>query len=265
MASDAAGERTSQVDRASPLPLYVQVKQALRAGFAAGRWKPGDLLPGEHELCRIFEVSRIVVRQALQDLAVEGLVVKERGKGTFVARPKISGGLVQELTGFYSDMIARGYRPVTRVLRQEVVAADAPVAEALGLEAGARVVQLDRLRFVEDQPIVLVTTYLPHELCAAVLGEDLSGQSLYAVLEEKCGLVIETGRRTLEAVAAGKEEARLLGVELGAPLMKLDSVSLLADGTPVEYYRALHRGDRSRFEVKLIRSREGRAERGGAT
>jgi GntR family transcriptional regulator len=244
------------VDHDSPIPYYVQVKESLRAHIEGGDWQPGDQLPGELELCQLFDVSRTVIRQALREMKHEGLVVRRKGKGTFVAEPKIVEGLFQKLTGFFQDMVERGHRPVTRVLKQEVVRADPKVAAYLRVEPGTQVLQIDRLRFVEDEPIVLVTTYLPYALCPQILNADLSSQSLYALLEECHGYVIARGHRTLEAVPANEYEAPLLQVEPGAPLMLLDSVSYLEDDTPIEYYHALHRGDRSRFEVELVRIRE---------
>lgn len=101
-----------------------------------------------------------------------------------------------------------------------------------------------------------MTTYLPYHLCPQLLQTDLTRQSLYAFLEHTCGLIIVRGRRTLEAVLAQGYEARLLKVPAGAPLIALDSISYLNDGTPIEYYHAYHRGDRSRFEVELLRVRE---------
>ncbi len=117
-------------------------------------------------------------------------------------------------------------------------------------------VQIDRLRFVEDDPLVLVTTYLPYQLCPQLVEADLTHRSLYEFLETVCGLTLARGRRTIEAVAADDYQAGLLRIEPGAPLILLDSVSYLEDGTPIEYYKALHRADRSRFEVELIRSPE---------
>jgi GntR family transcriptional regulator len=107
---------------------------------------------------------------------------------------------------------------------------------------------------VRETPFVHVLTFLPFSLCPELLAEDLARQSLYAVLEGKCGLAIARGHRTFEAVAANARQAELLQVDRGAPLVMLDSVSFLDDGTPVEYYRAFHRGDMSRFEVELIRA-----------
>jgi GntR family transcriptional regulator len=109
---------------------------------------------------------------------------------------------------------------------------------------------------VNGEPIVLVTTYLPYIICPGLLEADLRQQSLYKFIEAECGLFIVRGRRTIEAVPANEYEAQLLQVEKGAPLILLDSVSYLEDGTPAEYYHAVHRGDRSRFEVELVRRKD---------
>jgi GntR family transcriptional regulator len=119
------------------------------------------------------------------------------------------------------------------------------------------VIEIERVRSVLNEPIVLVTTYLPYDLCPALLQEDLTNQSLYRLLESKYNLRIERGRRTIEAVAANDREAQLLKVRKNAPLVLLDSVSYLGDGRPIEYFHALHRGDRARFEVEPVRLRPG--------
>jgi GntR family transcriptional regulator len=247
------------VDRNSYIPYYAQVKEALKELLESQLLASGDQIPGEAELCQAFGVSRTVIRQALDELEYEGLIVREQGKGTFVAEPKISGGLAQRLTGWYQDMVAQGYSPVSKVLKQELVPANPKVAASLHVEVDAPVIEITRLRFVQGEPIVLVTTYLPAKLCSQVLQADLSSQSLYAFLESHCGLVLARGHRTLEAALASEHEARLLQVRIGAPLIRLESVSYLQDGTPLEYYSALHRGDRTRFEVELVRV-EGKGE-----
>jgi len=244
------------IDRNSPLPYYVQMKDAIKQQIDHGHWHPGDIVPGEPELCRMFDVSRSVVRQALKELSYEGLVVRQKGKGTFVAEPKINESLVQKLTGFYQDMIDRGLDPVTQVLNQEVIPASSKIASRLSVQLGDPIVQIDRLRLIQGEPIVLVTTYIPQAVCPNLVKVDLSRGSLYAYLEGECNLTLARGRRTIEAVPANDREASLLGVKKGAPLILLESVTFLADGTPIEYYRALHRGDRSRFEVELVRIRQ---------
>ncbi len=246
-------ELHTAIDRNSYVPLYVQVRDALRDMIEQGGLQAGEQLPGEPELCRMFNVSRTVIRQALRDIELDGSIVRHKGKGTFVAEPKLREGLFQELTGFYQDMANKGHAPISEVLTQEVVPASRKVAAQLKVRPSTPVVQIDRLRFVDDEPIVFVTTYLPEARCPGLVSADLKHQSLYAYLLSEYGLAIERGHRHLEAVAAGEHEAKLLQVKKGAPLILLDSVSYLADGTPIEYYHALHRGDRSRFEVELIR------------
>lgn len=246
----------TDIDRESYVPLYIQVMDAVQEYIEQGDAEPDEKLPGEPELCRMFDVSRTVIRQALRELEHEGLIVREKGRGTFVAEPKIRESLFQELTGFYQDMEAKGHPPVSDVLKQEIVAAPRRIAGFLELQIGAPVIQIDRVRYVDDEPIVFVTTYLPYELCPKLLEADLAHASLYAFLEEEYEIVIARGRRILEAVPANEREAQLLQVDEGDPLVLIDSVSYLADGTPIEYFHALHRGDRSRFEVELIRVRE---------
>lgn len=241
------------IDHSSPIPYYVQVKEVLKDHIARGDWRVGSQLPSESELCELFNVSRTVVRQALQALMFEGLIVRRKGRGSFVAEPKIKESLAQQLTGFYDDMVSQGYVPVSQVLKQELVHASAKVASCLEISPGSKVVEIQRLRFVQDEPLVLVTTFLPYTLCPQVLHADLTRQSLYAFLRTRCNATIMRGHRILEAVQANEYEADLLKIKKGAPLIMLESISYSDDGTPIEYYHALHRSDRLRFEVELIR------------
>jgi len=241
------------IRRDSPVPYYYQLEGFLREQIQHGTWKPGEKIPSEAELCAAFDVSRTVVRQALNELVQEGVLYRRKGKGTFVSEPKIRESLVQHLTGFYEDTVALGLKPSTKVLEQKVIPAAPKIADALGLEEGDPVIMIDRLRFVDGEPILLVITYVPYRLCPELVNEDVSTQSLYAILEKKYGLELIYGRRTLEAVAATKEEAELLQIEEGDPIVLLRSISYLKDGGPIEYFKAIHRGDRSRFEVELFR------------
>jgi GntR family transcriptional regulator len=242
----------------------VQLRDLVAERIQTEAWQPGDRVPSEVELCARFALSRTVVRQALSELVHDGLVVREQGKGSFVARPKISEGLVQRLTGFHEDMARQGLRPVSKVLRQEVAPATATVARHLDVATGEPLIVIDRLRFIAQEPLVLVKTYIPERMCPRLTEIDLSQRSLYDVLASEADLVITRGRRWIEAVAASATQASLLGVETGAPLIRLESVSYLADGSPVEYYDAIHRSDRARFEVELVRLDPGwPAEKGG--
>ena len=249
--------RSDVIRRDSPIPYYFQLEGFLKEEIESGRWNPGQQIPSEAEFCEAFGVSRTVVRQALNELVNEGLLYRRRGKGSFVARPKIAESLVQNLTGFYEDMVAKGLTPITQVLEQKLIPASKKVAGMLSLKEGDQVIKMDRLRSINNEPILIVTTFMPYQICPALLEEDLTKRSLYAVLEDRYKLEIARGRRTLEAISASEEDAKLLGIEEGDPLVLLKSVSYLKDGRPIEYFEAKHRGDRSRFEVELIRIKGG--------
>jgi GntR family transcriptional regulator len=255
MVMDRPSARHFTIDFKSNIPYYVQLMNVMNELIRDKTWKPGGQIPGELELCKEYGVSRTVVRQALRELEFSGIVTRRKGKGTFVAEPKINEGLAQKLTGFYQDMIERGLKPGTKVIHQRVVPCNEKVAGFLQIAPGTQVIDINRLRSVEDAPIQLVNTFIPYDLCPKLAEVDLTNRSLYAYLEEECGVFISHGRRYIEAVAANDQEARLLEVERGAPLVMLDSISYQADGRPVEYYHAVHRGDRSRFEVELVRYR----------
>lgn len=249
-------ETNIAIDFNSHIPYYIQLIDALKGKIQSGEWQAGDQIPSELDLCGAYGVSRTVVRQSLREIELEGLITRRKGKGTFVAEPKISESLAQKLTGFYQDMVERGHSIETQVLHQKLVPADKKIAGYLRLDPGTIVIDIKRLRFIKGEPIVLVSSYLPLHLCPDLAEADITNRSLYEYLENNCGVIISYGRRTIEAVAANQTEANLLQVEVGAPLILLDSVSFLEDDTPIEYYHAVHRGDRSRLEVELVRIKE---------
>lgn len=254
MADEKATTMRGRIEPGSPVPYYFQLRELIRAEIEEGRWLPGAQIPSEHELCEMLDVSRTVVRQALGGLVHDGLLRRRKGLGTFVAKPKISGALIQSLTGFHEDMLAKGFMPRTCVMEQGVVPADELVAEKLGIALAEPVVHITRIRSVDDTPIHLVTTWLPHDLVEGLEDVDLTDRSLYLTLEERFDLHIDHGRRMLEAVAADKRDAAWLQVRVGEPLLFLRSVTYLDGGRAIEYYEARHRGDRTVLEVDLVRA-----------
>jgi len=242
------------IEKNSPVPYYHQLKLYLKREIESGNWSPEQKLPSEAEFCTHFDISRTVVRQAIKELQSEGYLSTEKGKGTFIARPKIIEGFVQSLTGFYGEMVKRGYKVTTHILKQELTPASRTVAEALEVELHTPVIMLSRLRMLNDEPSVYVTTYIPQDVCPMLLEADLENKSLYDFLEHcGCGLMIHKGKRYISVSMANEYEASLLHMEVGAPLIELDSVTYLKNGRPLEYFHALHRGDRTRFEVDLIK------------
>jgi GntR family transcriptional regulator len=240
------------LDRAEGRPLYYQLKQWISDQIAGGRFPPGSRLPDEQQLSSSLGVSRGVVRQAMSELAFEGLVSKQQGRGTFVAEPKVEAGLMSQLPGLAADAAAHGQSVSSHVLGLDEVPAGEVVAQSLGIAEGTPVVRLERLRSIDAEPLVLALTYLPSVLAHGLLDVDLEGEvSLYAVLARDFGLPVVAARRRVEAAVAGAREARLLTVRRGAPLLVLRSVSHTTGGRPLEYFAALHRGDRCAFAASL--------------
>lgn len=240
------------LDRSSPIPLYYQVKQHISAQIATGRLVAGRQLPGEHDLCRLYDVSRTVIRQALNELGYEGLIDRRRGKGTFVAAAKVPEGLMSGLAGLADDVAQRGQTLESRVLTLREEPATASVAARLELPAGEPVVELERQRLVDGQPWVLTVSYLPARLVPGLVDRNLGGrESLYRIMREEYGLPIISSTRRVEAAVADEREAPLLGIREGDPVIVLRSLSVTAGNRPVEYFVAHHRGDRSAFEVVL--------------
>ena len=241
------------IDRTSPMPYYHQLKQILLADIERRGLRAGARLPGDHELCLTYDVSRTVVRQALTELEYAGVIERLKGRGTFVAGPKVNEGLAQSLTGLFEDAEARGSHLRSEVRSLESRRADSRVAAELGVEVGHPVVHIERLRFVDDVPWVLTVTDLPEEIAPGLVDEDLTEQSLYRLLEQSYGVRLARGRRTIEASVASPSLASDLGVRAGSPVLVLRSLSVNAEGRPVESFVAFHRGDRSRMEVELTR------------
>jgi GntR family transcriptional regulator len=238
------------IDRSSLIPFYHQLKRLLLEQIDRDGSVPGDRLPSDHQLCERYQVSRTVVRQALTELEFEGVIVREKGRGTFLAQPKSSQGLVQSLTGLYEDAASRNMMLRSEVRRLATVPADASVAAEFGLPAGDPVVVLDRLRFIDDLPWVLVTTYLPAGLIPDLETEDLVNGSLYQVMD-RYGVRPVSGRRSVEARTANAALARDLQIARGGAVLLLSSVGSDRTGRVVEVFHAFHRGDRTRFDVAI--------------
>lgn len=235
------------------VPLYLQLKEAIWEQIEAGRLTPGDPLPSERELSVKYGISRMTCRQAIGELVAEGVLYRQRGKGTFVANPKISQGLLA-LTGFTEDMTARGLTPGAILLDVRETPATPRVVDMLDLQIDRTVVQIERLRTANGQPMALEACHLPARLCPGLADAAGLTGSLYRLLKEEYGFELARARESLEAVLASRTEAVRLGVKPGAPLLLIERISYDRAGRPVEYVRSLYRGDRYRFNAELIRT-----------
>ncbi|MCX7938213.1 MAG: GntR family transcriptional regulator [Thermoflexales bacterium] len=233
------------------MPLYHQLKELLQQRIDAGEWRAGMRLPSERELCEQFGISRITVRQALAELEREGRLLRDQGRGTFVAQPRFEQHLTH-LTSFTQDMLARGQKPGAVVLEHTVMMAPVDVAHDLHLDAEhRRVILLRRLRLANEQPVAVETAYLSEHMCPQLVAENLNHRSLYALLSERFGIVPTRAVQQMTATACPPTEARLLQIKPGNPVLHLRRVTYSQDGCPFEVVESFYRGDKYVFYAEL--------------
>ena len=240
------------VDRNLPVPLYYQLREALLTLIKEGRLQEGDLIPTERELGERFQVSRITVRRAIDELAREGYLVTQQGKGTFVARPKIQRHMTH-MKSFSEEMADEGHHPGSRLLSLRHEKAVGYLASALGVAEEDWIWVVERLRLADDEPICLSCAYLNLPPEVSLIPAELQQQvSLWSILE-KNGIILSRSEETIQAVAAGEREAELLQVEVGSPLLLVEGVVYSDQETPIEYHQILNRGDRYTYSVRAMR------------
>ncbi len=249
-----AHPRLASREAHASLPLYVQLREALRAEIDGRGLRPGDRLPTEAELERSYGVSRSTIRQAVGELQAEGLVHRVQGKGTFVAAPKIQH--VPVLTSFSELLRSQGYRPSHRVLDSVIVEAPAMVREDLGVDEGTRCRYLERLLVSDGDPIGLSKTWLPLPVLGPhdwrIARGTLEGGSLYALLADASpDLVPRQGTETIQPVLAGETEAELLGCDVGTALLQIRRCTWTPSGQPLEWTELAFVPGRYEYRVEL--------------
>lgn len=242
----------ASLDHHSPVPLYAQVETALAAKIADGTFPVGSRIPKEEDLIEQFAVSRTTIRQTVQNLIRRGLVEIRRGKGTYVAQPKMTQELT-ELSGFVEDMQALGRSASARVVDKRVVPANEQVARHLELAAGAMVVRIQRVRLADKIPLSFDETYLPREIGEKVIKNDLETEPIFTLLEEKYKMPLIEAEYKLEATSADPVVARALGIGTGSPVFQIERTSYTEGHKPVDYEKLHYRGDHIRFVTRLQR------------
>lgn len=250
-ADDLVWAHDLEVSRSSRIPLYHQVATQLEKEIADGRYPPGERLPNELDLAAELSLSRPTLRQAIQRLVDKGLVVRKRGVGTLVVRtPRTEVRRSIELSSLYDDLMNAGQRPTTTVRSLRVVEASPEVAAALGVPAGSDVVHLARIRTAADEPLALMTNYLPTEL-VDLSSEALERDGLYQVLRD-AGIHLRVAKQTVGAKIASASEGRSLDEPKGAALLTMTRIAYDDRGAAVEYGTHLYRASRYSFELTLV-------------
>jgi DNA-binding GntR family transcriptional regulator len=244
-------------------PLHRKVFSAIQEKIFSGTWPEGTAMPTELELCAIFNVSRITVRRAFDELTRLGLVERIRGRGTFVRRTRLRSGDANE--GFLGAMRDRGAMVTTRLLFAGLEAADPGIAATLRLKAepdGRPLAwRFRRLRSVDGSPMAIMNTFVPRQVGDAMRGFDLEHESFYELYGRILGTPIARTEGVVSAISPDQESCELLGVPSGSAQLWYKSVGYLADGTPVETCFSIFNASKYEFAVSNLRFSESPAER----
>lgn len=243
------------LDRDGPLPIYQQIEGWMRENITLGNWPDHSQLPAEDELAEKLKVNRGTLRKAVSSLIAEGLLTRVHGKGTFVAPSRLEQPLADSLVTFSESLLERNIPYRTTVRAAKVVRADKRVASLLGLREGDEVLRLERVRYVNDQPVVVLHNHVVYKHCQGIERRDFTEARLFDVLEQDFGLAIAWGQRTFEAAGADTSSAELLDIPVGAPVMYVQQLSYLKDSAPIELSDLWFRGDQFRLSAQVKRMR----------
>jgi GntR family transcriptional regulator len=248
-----------ELDFSGPVPIYQQIKEWMRLQIASGIWPPAHKLKAEADLAIEWDVSRGTVRKAMAELANEGLLVRTHGRGTYVAGDVLEQPLADRLVTFSEDLISKGIPFQTLVLERKLIQATGSIATSLALSQGTKVFALKRVRFVSEKPLILLHNYVVHDHCQDIETIDFTHHRLFEALEEHCGLILKRGHRSFQAQIASRDVADLLDITDRDPVMHIEQLTYLDDGSLVEFSDLWLRGDQFRLSAVVKRSSPGEA------
>lgn len=242
------------VDARLPTPLYHQIYLILRGKISDGSYPDNALLPGEQEISRQFGVSRITAKRALDELAGDGLAIRQRGRGTRVRFQAPQPVVCSSVEGLLENLLAMGLETKVKLLAFAYVPAGDAVAAALDCAPGATVQQAVRVRSLRGEPFSHLATHVPEDVGRSYTRNDLAKTPLLALLE-RCGVVVSSAEQTITATLADTQVAPALGIGVGSPLLAIRRIVRDQDDRPIEYITALYRPDRYQYRMMLTRVR----------
>jgi len=243
--------KSDQLNKDIPIPLYFQLKEKIKEKIVNGSLEPGDLIPSERELSKKYNISRPTIRQALKGLVNEGLLYREKGRGTFVSNPKIKYGFIQKFTTFYDDMKEKGYETETKVIKQEIQYASGSLAKKLEISENDKIIFIHRIRYIKGDPIVSVINNIPYRLCTALIDENLENKSLYRTLADNYNIKPHKAEITLEPIVANEYDTELLNIDENQPMFLMKNLTYSTDDVAIDYFESHFRGDKGKVKVEL--------------
>lgn len=236
------------LDDTKPIPLYRQLYDLLLDKIQSGEWPVDFKIPTENELCEQYNVSRMTVRLATEELKAKGYIYRKQGRGSFIKKPKIE----QPLTYFYSfsDEHNDGSEVKSEVLNFQVCECPALILDKLDIQPGQIIYQIKRLRLRDGEPFAYECSYIPCTVCQGLNAEMIESNGLYNTIEMLAGFRPNTATESFEAMVMEGETAKLLGVDEGSAALHIERVASW-DGTTVEYCESMVRGDRIKYHIVL--------------
>jgi GntR family transcriptional regulator len=236
------------MDNKKLIPMYYQIFEKIYTEIREGLYQDGDLIPSESELCKKYEVSRGTVREALKLLLQEGFLVRKQGKGTFVSHSKIEQDF-QKLMGFTELMRMHNKKAKAKILEMTVKNPSKRIQKLLKIPESQKIVKIQRLRFGDNEPLIIERSYFIHELFKPLLECDLENHSIYELLSSETKVRLGTATQSIEAVVAGPAECELFSVNHGSPLLLIKRSIETEDGAMFEYSEDMYRSDKLKFFI----------------
>ena len=236
-----------KLKRDSAIPLYAQLEDILKSNISNGYWKDNQMIPSENELAKTYGISRVTVRAVINSLANDGLLYRVQGKGTFVSKAKLEmygpawGGVSRQL-------ILAGKNISTDILDYSVTEATEGISRKLNISRESPLRYICRLRYADNEPISIHRTWIPYHLCEDLTVNDVSSKQLCDVMEQKYGLHSRSIKESLEVVPATQFEAKLLNIEVGAPVILMEGLGFDKNNRPYQLAKIVFSGDRVKLK-----------------
>lgn len=239
------------VDKKSPIPVYYQLKNIILDKIKRGEYPAESLIPSERELGETLGISRMTVRQALNQLVAEGILYREKGKGTFVSKMKFEQRNIMS----FSDMVRKkGLTPTTRILHFCKIPANPNISEFLELNIDDMVFHIRRLRLADNTPVGIEENFIPEKFCPELDRFDLTS-SLYSIIKEEYNHAISYVDSIIEAAKPAKEEKELLAIPDSIPVLRITTVNYTESGLKLLYERSAYRSDEYKYNVRVYGDR----------
>jgi len=235
-----------------PLPLHDQLRSMLEEKISSGTWKSGEKIPSEAELSHMFNVSRTTVRQAIGNLVTERKLIRSQGVGTFVATSIRKPNLY--LDGFTEDMLNRGLKPGSHLLRYDIIQPLQEIRQNLLLGRDEPVIEIYRIRMADNAPIATEKTYLPYYRFSTLKSSNLEGTSLFEILHKSFNVIPTHSRGSIQALNCPDKEAEILQIPKGSPVLYFSGTNYDQYDQPIQFTCTFFRADRYAFDIEVFKN-----------